>query len=670
MVIAGTFANWIRTGVSAGLLAAACLSLARWATWEPYSPLFLAFDFVLLTAAVVAGCALVGVLASFVGDRLARAAGAILVTAPMFFVWAGIVFKSAGERKLFVLGGAAILAIVMAPALRRKRDAAWPLETLCLGSAIATGVTILAWPHWPAAAALTPIGSLALVLAGVPRLGIGNSPWRRGAFATALVIAGVCTLTVLPSSRQLVSIDLRSSPRAGPSVILIVLDTLRQDHLSLYGYPRQTTPNLDRWAEDALVFVNSSSTASWTLPSHASMFTGLSPRKHGAHGFRGEAQGGNSHGLRPEHVSIAELASAAEIETAAIAANHLYVSEKHGLAQGFGSFWSVYPRRGFRFRPSDWLFKTFWPWQWREFSWFYYRDRYVTDNALRWLSAAKGRPFFLFLNYMDVHDPSARPAHPEVPLEDEEPVWLNGWEYWSVIRGDTPLSPRTRRGLINSYDRELIHLDGELQRLFDFLDDSGLSATTSVFVTSDHGEYFGEHGLVKHGLNLHDAVTRVPLIVKQPGGAVGRIDRPVQSNDLFPSMLEALGLSHDGEVDGRSVFGSESSEIVSEWYPSQRKYALDPIFEGRFDRTIRSLQVGKLKLLADDRGALVLYDRSQDPQEANDQSATRPEELATLRARLDRWLAARPAAAGDLSGERHALTAEDLEQLQALGYVE
>jgi len=666
----GTCVRWAGSGTAAGLLASATVSLARWATWEPYSPVFIPFDLFVVTLAVAFGFSVSGLIAGRVGDRLGRAAAAVALTAPMVFVWSGVVHEEAAPRKVFVAIGVLVAAALLAPAVRSGRDAPWPLEALGLGTAAATWLAVAGFAVSPLPGWIFPVVVLALLARGVPRLPVERSYWRLGVSGVSLAVTALCALTVFPASAQLAGTRTRFAPREGNSVILIVLDTLRQDHLSLYGYSRKTTPHLDRWAQDALVFTNSSSTGSWTLPSHASMFTGLSVRRHGAHGFRGTEPGGNAYPLSDDHVTIAELASAARLETAGLAANHIYVSPRYGLDQGFDTFWCELPRPGFRFAPSDWLIRKLAPWRWRQFSWLYYRDRYVTDNALRWLRAVRGRPFFLFLNYMDVHDPNGRPPLPEVPDEQEDPVWLRGWDYWSIIRGDAPMTDEIRRFLINSYDRELIHLDGELQRLFEFIERTGLDRTTTVVVTSDHGEYFGDHGLVKHGLDLHDDVIRVPLIVKAPGGPSGRSNKPVQGSDLFPTILEQLRVPYDGEVDGRSVFGTEASEIVSEWYPSQRKYALDPVFAGRFDRTIRALQEGPLKLSADDRGGVVLYDRAEDPGETIDQGPGRPEVVRALLARLQRWLADHPPPQRDESEEQGILSPDALERLKALGYVE
>jgi hypothetical protein len=493
-------AHWSKAGLSAGLLASASISVERWVTWEPYSPIFLPYDFAVLTFAAVLGFLVLGKLSRIVGEPLARVVAVLAGTAPMVFVWAGTVFAEVGQRKLFVLAAWLIIAAVLLPAIRRRRDSVFSLEAYFFAGSLAILLATSGFRVWPPLGGIFPVAILALSSSGVPRLPAERSRWRMGIAAIAATVASVCTFWVFPGSKQLVDTSMRLAPREGNSVILIVLDTLRQDHMSLYGYSRQTTPHLDRWAKDALVFENSTSNGTWTLPSHASIFTGLSPRSHGAHGFRGTNAGGNAHALGSEQVTLAELASGAGYETAAIGANHVYVSKQYGLAQGFDTFWVEYPQQGLHFAPSDWLIEKFSIWQRREFAWSYYRDRYITDNAVRWIRATDGRPFFLFLNYMDVHDPRARPPVPEVPLEEEDPVWLRNWNYWSVLLNDPPLTPEAKRYLINSYDRELIHLDGELRRLFKYIDDVGLAENTTIIVTSDHGEYFGEHGLIKHGL--------------------------------------------------------------------------------------------------------------------------------------------------------------------------
>ena len=345
----------------------------------------------------------------------------------------------------------------------------------------------------------------------------------------------VCGFLAPPGSGHRPPTVRGGASESGPSAILVVLDTARRDHLSLYRYDRETTPHIDRWARNALVFDNATATSSWTLPSHASMFTGLYPRSHAAHGFRGERAWGNAYPLDRERTTLAELASAEGIVTAAIVANHFYLSPRFGLDQGFQSYVVLRPRLGLGFQPADWLAERFSREALEGVRWPYYRAEVVTDLTIEWLETARDRRFFLFVNYMDVHSPNRRPPTPAVPAGAERSPESEGIDLEKPAEN---LPPAVRKYLVNQYDRELIRLDRELGRLFAFLASSGLEDRTTVFLTSDHGEYLGEHGLLFHSQHLHDEVINVPLVVRGPGIRPGRSSTPVQSVDLFPAVLE------------------------------------------------------------------------------------------------------------------------------------
>lgn len=459
-------------------------------------------------------------------------------------------------------------------------------------------------------------------------------------------------------------------PRAGGrSVLLIVLDTLRRSNVSLHGYGRRTTPNLDRWAQGALVFDQATSVSSWTLPAHASMFTGLYPRSHGAHGYRSERQKDSTYRLPGSCETLAEIASQAGIATAAIVANHLYLAPRFGVDQGFGTYWCEPPRAGFRLPPADFLCAKLDPLGDAIVDWPYCRDTFVTDWTIDALEELRGRPFFLFVNYLDVHRPNLRAPTLETPLEDEIAIPRYFPELTRVLRGE-PIADKVRRSLVNAYDRELEHLDAELGRLFRWLETSGLADDLVVIVTSDHGEYFGEHGLIDHAVHLYDEAVDVPLIVKGRGIAPGRSARPVQVVDVFPTVLEVLGLpARPSQATSLLSAGALDAPLdrpsVCEWYAASNGFLLRPEYGGRFDRDWRSIRVGPWRLLEDSRGNVELYDLASDPRETRDLARESPGIVADLRARLAEWVASHP------EGEKIPVeeSRERDAALRALGYV-
>ena len=459
----------------------------------------------------------------------------------------------------------------------------------------------------------------------------------------------------------------RQPAAAGRSVILLVVDTLRRDHLSLHGYGRPTTPVLEDWARGGLVFEDATANSSWTLPSHASMFTGLFPRSHGAHGYRGEVRWGNAYPLGEENVTAAELAHHAGIATGAVVANHVYLDRVFGLDQGFDTYWVSKPRRGLELPLVDDLARRLQPYAYGEFDWSYYRAGAVTDRAIEWLERHRERRFFLFLNYMDPHIPNGRPPSEAVPLEDEVPSSEHRYALDGIMAG-RELPDGVLRDLVNHYDREIEHLDGELARLFAHLEESGLAERTCVLLTSDHGEYFGERSLIFHSKHLHREVVDVPLVLRGPGIPAGRSAKPVQSVDVFPTVLELLGLEFRAGVQGRSLLGDAEHPIVSEWYASENAGFLDPRYGGRLDRDLVTIRDGPLRLFASVRERdLELYDRASDPAETTNLASERPDRIAALQALLAEWLKTVPPAEA-LQRRREEYDPRDVELIEELGY--
>lgn len=518
-----------------------------------------------------------------------------------------------------------------------------------LGVVVAAAITLARrWTWRPYAPVHLPYDLVVCVIGGAVVAAVAFSFVRReprigtlagGALVLALVILGWSA--VAPRPRLLGEIPLPSAPAPvrNRSVVLVVLDTLRRSSMSLHGYGRSTTPNLDRWAEGALVFDQATSVSSWTLPAHASMFTGLYPRSHGAHGYKSAKQKESTYRLPEACDTLAEIASRAGFATVGVVSNYLYLDRRFGTDQGFMEYFVDPPSQGLRFPPADSLLEKVdksaqdWP---------YFRDTDITDAALQALEDLHGRPFFLFVNYFDVHRPNNRPPTPEVPLEDEIVVPRYFPELMRVMRGE-PIDERVRRSLVNAYDRELQHLDSELARLLARLAEPDLAGSTLVIVTSDHGEHFGEHELVDHAALLYDEVVDVPLILRGPGVAPGRSQRPVQVVDVFPTALEHLGLPVPANCQGVSLLRGSERDAISEWYAAANGFLLQPVYKGRFEADLRTIRRGRWRLHEDERGKVELYDLELDPRELDDVALAHPEVVLELRGGLAEWVATHPA---------------------------
>jgi arylsulfatase A-like enzyme len=434
-----------------------------------------------------------------------------------------------------------------------------------------------------------------------------------------------------------------------PNLLLIVLDTVAARHLALYGYERVTTPALDAWVRQyATLYRNAYAVTSWTLPSHASLFTGLYPSQHGADHLRLVATAPSTvsprshyaNPLRSDVPTLAEHLAAHGVQTAAIAANSAFLSHRFGLDRGFERF----DARDAAGLPSLRLVQLI-GWTPHIGQRYFRSGQTITDLAIAWLDQERQqtRPFFLFLNYMDAH----RPYHPPPPFD----------RAFAADRPRDPLNPeRSLHALL--YDRCLLYLDTQVMRLLDHVRSRGLFDSTAIIITADHGEAFGEHGFWNHHHTLYEEMVRVPLYVKGVSGDSARAtDTRVTSPDVYRLALEALGLS---PVPSAQLGDAVASNILAEWYQSHR------ITKGNKNgRDLVSWMDGPVKWIVSSTGTVEAYDLSRDPQE---QHALPLSESITdeARKRAHAWWAAHPPIE---TGAAPALDSATVDRLRQLGYV-
>ncbi len=439
----------------------------------------------------------------------------------------------------------------------------------------------------------------------------------------------------------------RGAP-ARPDVVLVTLDTTRADHLGAYGYARGTTPHLDRLAGEGVVYRRAWSTASWTLPAHASIFTGKHPTSHGAvfdatggAATLGEVLPGKiyrrikANRLGEAETTLAELLREAGYETGAFVGGP-WMSPEFGLLQGYAH--QDADVRTLGGRPADRL----------------------TDRAIDWLRAQpRERPVHLLVNYFDPH----RPYHPPPGYDDlphaRTPMTVKDLE---VFRGK-PITARQRAALVDRYDGEIRFMDHHLGRLLEALRELGRWEDALVVVVADHGESFGEHNLMEHARWLYEEVLRVPLIVRFPGGRdAGRVrEDPVSVVDLLPLVAREVGLALPEGVEGRPV--GERELVVAE---SFRDALAIRILGPRFDRDLVSGIRWPWKLIVSDRGKAELYRLDRDPGERVDLADGEAERA--LLAELERARSGfRPPAR---AAAPEAVSPETRERLRELGYIE
>lgn len=459
---------------------------------------------------------------------------------------------------------------------------------------------------------------------------------------SAAMLAALIALTCLPACGG-DDAQADGGP-ARPNVILLSLDTLRADHLGCFGYGRPTSPEIDRFAASATRYTRAFASAPWTLPSHASMFTGKHPFEHGARTFESsEKVDDNAGPLAAEHLTLAEAFRKAGYRTAAFAANEAFLARRYRLDQGF----EIYEVE-------------------------HAHAREMNARVTRWLGDHGNDTFFLFVNYMDVHQPfnlEPREGFMEEAAKVEDPVKVARSLRRKVLPGDGPLPEEDLQLLQDMYDLALANMDEEIGKLLNHLDRTGLLDRSIVVIVSDHGGYFGEHHLLGHSKDIYQGAMWIPFIVREPGQLEGRTrDDHLTSADVPRIIVSLLPEALRAELaplfpDRRSALGA-----FGENYYTRPKDLFDKPWSARFDRVRRMLIRWPYKLIHSSDGNHELYNLEEDPGEERNLIKGDPSIAATLLERIDAIMAS--GGAGSQKDDLPPLTREQLEKLRALGYVD
>ena len=435
-----------------------------------------------------------------------------------------------------------------------------------------------------------------------------------------------------------------TSGKSRPDIILISIDTLRADRLGLYGYFFDTSPNIDAFAREAVVFKRHHAQAPLTLPSHTSMLTGLEPRHHGVHSNQ-------RYRLKPEALTLAELLKDQGYRTGAFVSAQV-LHPVFGLDQGFDVYYgdsSVSRSNKGTYVPAE----------------------TTTTRAIEWLKKLDtDKPFFLFVHYFDPH----MPYHPPPRFEFPDP-----------------------------YDNELRYADEQIGRLFEFLQQTGRYQEALCVITADHGQSLGEHDLRGHTTILYEQTLHIPLVIRFPGGMNGgrSIDMMTRSTDLLPTLMGFLHIETDIDCDGINLYdiiqGSEEPvdldsyaetrylrhpavhqiALISGRWKLISKYNLPPTeniaetYENYLTDRIRNIDEDVFQSFLDDiranPKARLLFDLEQDPAERKDLYFTEP----SIAEHMEKKLKVFTHDEKHLNwGEAFEPGDEIIEDLKALGYVD
>ncbi len=455
-----------------------------------------------------------------------------------------------------------------------------------------------------------------------------------------------------------------------PNIVLVVMDTARfREVVALDRYIDRSA--IHRLSDEGSTYTRTFTTAPWTLPSHASLFTGTYPSKHGAHAD-------HKH-LDESLETVAETLAANGYETVGVS-NNTWISEEFGFRRGFDTFhktWQyiqtdtdlgevarttngleMFPalaRRLIEGNPVVNIANAVYGRFLRK-----RRDdgaRRTNEWVERWLGERHDRPFFLFINYLEPHLEYRPPKSiatqflpEEISYAEAMDISQNAWEY---IAGRTDHSEQQFEALRALYFAEIAYLNRRIGDLRESLVDADEWDDTIFVLTSDHGENIGEHDLMDHQYCLYDTLLHVPLIIA--GGSFdggGEIDELVQTTDIPPTLLDAAGIDADevrSQFQGRSFHPdaetSARKHVISEYMaPQPSMDALDEQLDGltstarQYDRSLRAIRTEQYKLIRGSDGSMELYDIVDDPNESVDVASDRSDRSRHLEKELDQWL--------------------------------
>lgn len=430
-------------------------------------------------------------------------------------------------------------------------------------------------------------------------------------------------------SERRATANLKPTSPNSPNVLFIVLDTVRAQSLSAYGYSRPTTPQLERLAKNGVRFEQAIAPAPWTLTSHATMFTGRFPHELSADWEKP---------LDATYPTLAEDFRDHGYATAGFVANVIFCSYEQGLSRGF-THYEDYPVSIRELALSSSLVSNVVNSQVvrRLVGNYDVLDRksagQVNHDFLRWLYHNKQKPFFVFLNYLDAHEPYLPRKPFDTNFGEKTPrktYRVTRWAHEGARLDKDTMSPAEIQAEQDAYEGSIAYIDQELGLLFDDLKQQKILENTLVIVTADHGEQFGEHGLFTHGNSLYMQTMRVPLLISFPAHVPENISvsEPVTLRDLPATIVDLAQLGDKDRFPGNSLAqfwngtmntaSATRSPLLSELTLGPFTHPHEPAFLG----DMKSLVIDRKHCILNGDGREEVYDLDSDPQENVDLSGT------------------------------------------------
>ncbi|TFH32289.1 MAG: hypothetical protein E4H00_01725, partial [Myxococcales bacterium] len=583
--------------------------------------------------------------------------------------------ESSIEASLLTIGLGAVFGLALSPlGLLWKgwlfHAAAIVSAWVALGRYVALDPSVV--PSWLMAPA---VGLGAWALGAIVARKSRVLAWGLGILALAAAIA---MPVVAGSSREkpVVALPTGTAPTGAPDVVIVVLDTVRAANMSAYGYARKTTPTFDRLSGESALFLDAMAPSTWSLPSHASLFTGLFPSGHGANAETRVLSGNVS--------TLAQVLGTHGYETQCFTANP-HISDSFGLTRGFQQqdrAWAG-PNAG---RSFQFIYRVLDLVGWAT------DDKgggRVVDNFEHWVALRRddAAPAFAFLNFLEAH----------FPYHQTPPRFLARYTDMGPIERRSvslkAMAAQFGRNLTDAevqeiakpsrdmYDAGIAYADFLLERVVDALRDAGRLERTLLIVLADHGEMIGEHREFGHGASLYEPDLHVPLLFRYPERVPAgvRIARPVSTVGVYATVLDLVGIASPqkahvasllpviaGQRGGEPVLAERFADPDSRLLPDSAPLAMR-------DRRYRIYRRGTDKLAVTSKGDVYMFDLAADPGEENDMAARDSNTAAELGGELGTWVAALGLMPLDQpmdDAARPVLDPAAEERLRALGYIE
>jgi arylsulfatase A-like enzyme len=442
-----------------------------------------------------------------------------------------------------------------------------------------------------------------------------------------------------------ISQKLFASP-SSPNILLIVADALRPDHLGCYGYDRATSPQIDKFATNALVFENAITNAPWTKPSMGSLFTSKYPHEHSAVYW--------TDSLPDKCLTLAEVFKNRNYATFAIQTNPA-ISENHNFRQGFQFYEEIILEKG----------------------------EVVTSNFNTWVKKHKKKPFFAYLHYMDTHVPYNAPKEFSQIFGLRKDTLFTPGDFLTIdvrILEEIGLSQQDKENIVSLYDGAINYFDNNFKKILDHLNKLDILHNTIIILTSDHGEEFWEHNGFAHGHTVYNEVIQVPLIINCSNiTRSNRVESYVQLIDLFPTLLDMTGIQNHFEFRGNNLvasvlknkdmkneiffegvlFGSEKKGIIKDGWKLIENTGL------KYDDTLN--QIGDLTKYryTEHKKGFELYNIDHDFQEKQNLIMNYPQIASKLKGHLRLFKITSP----NFVMERKPDLEKKLKDLKSLGYI-